>query len=288
MFLLACPSCKRQYDATGLPVGSQVRCFCQEVILVDWPPTLTGRALVCTHCGGAVGVHEEVCSFCSAKISEEDRRKTTLCPACFTRIDDDSKHCRSCALEINPQALTPLPVDRDCPRCEGGLRVRSLGVADVIECGECQGIWLTPKVFERVCDQAHRAGLDTNLGFIDAAGRAERKLEPVKYIPCMTCGELMQRRQYRAGDRSSHVVIDLCRKHGIWLDNEELEKIVSFLQAGGGTAAATVPANPEAFGSTSRGLGGAFPRNMGEREPPATKALLWVVNLLSDLLSWRL
>lgn len=234
MLLIACPDCARQYDATGLEPGSQVRCFCEQLFFVEWPRKLTAAALVCTHCGGAVSASDEQCPYCQAAISEADRRQTTLCPSCFTRIDDDSQHCRACGVEIRPQALSPLPADRGCPRCEDQLRVRSLEIVDVIECGACLGMWVTPASFEAVTRQATRGGGDAAL-FVQKAdgGPRTRPLESVRYIPCLVCGELMQRRQYTYRGRPSGVVIDSCKGHGVWLDHEEIESIVQFVSKGG-------------------------------------------------------
>jgi Zn-finger nucleic acid-binding protein len=40
----------------------------------------------------------------------------------------------------------------------------------------------------------------------------------------------MQRRNFR---KSSGVIIDSCRKHGTWLDADELEQITGFVLSGG-------------------------------------------------------
>jgi len=244
MLLIACPKCARQYDVTGLDPGSQVRCYCEELFVVQWPVKLAAGALTCTNCGGAVSVSDEACAYCQARISEADRRKTTLCPACFTRIEDDSKHCRACSLPIKPQALAPLPVERDCPRCASKLRVRSLEVADVTECCKCLGMWLSPDTFRVVTSNAQR-GAAGNLQFAGQKQRTslvERGLETVKYIPCLTCGELMQRRQYQWAERSTGVVIDVCRGHGLWLDHDELERIVEHIAASPAPDASAAPA----------------------------------------------
>jgi Zn-finger nucleic acid-binding protein len=45
----------------------------------------------------------------------------------------------------------------------------------------------------------------------------------------------MQRRNFR---KSSGVILDICRGHGVWLDADELEQIAGFLLAGGETSAA--------------------------------------------------
>ena len=256
MLLLACPSCDRQYDVTGLEPGARVRCVCNALLDVGWPPKLTDQALNCSNCGGAVTVEAQACPYCSAKISEADRRKTTLCPACYTRIEDDSKHCRACAIEIRPQALTPLPADLGCPRCKGELRTRALEHADVIECAACLGIWLTPKTFDRTLLQAERASFVSTLSLSEPPKPVERGIESVAYIPCLTCGELMNRRQYRYAERSSGVVIDNCRHHGIWLDHEELERIITFIQSGGATGPRQGMSAPEAFTPVRRSARG--------------------------------
>ena len=88
MLLIACPDCARQYDVTGLPPDSLVRCVCEAMMTVGWPRELTAAALTCNHCGGAISVADEVCPYCRAKVSEADRRQTTLVPSCYTRIED--------------------------------------------------------------------------------------------------------------------------------------------------------------------------------------------------------
>ncbi|MCB9915990.1 MAG: zf-TFIIB domain-containing protein [Planctomycetes bacterium] len=233
MLLVACPTCQRQYDVTGLEPGAAVRCVCDALLDVGWPRNLTGQALTCTNCGGAVRVEDESCPYCQARISEADRRRTTLCPKCYTRLEDDSKHCKSCGLEIRPQALTPLPADRGCPRCQGELRTRALEQADVIECAACLGIWLTPRTFDRTLLETERRSFVSALSLVEPPQPTRRELETVSYIPCLTCGQLMNRRQYRYADRSSGVVIDVCGHHGVWLDHQELEQIVAFVRAGG-------------------------------------------------------
>lgn len=248
MLLIACPECSRQYDVTGLDPGTLVRCFCEGQITVGWPPKLSAGALMCTHCGGAVSTTDDNCPYCQAAISEADRRKTTLCPGCYTRIEDDSQHCKSCGLDIRPQALAPLPLERDCPRCDGELQVRSLNIVDVVECRECLGMWLTPETFKKVTVKATR---ESGAAGLFQTNREEpvpfKKVEDVRYIPCLSCGELMNRRQYTQDGRGSRVVIDVCRHHGVWLDHQEIERIVEFIQSGGATGVMARPLDPKPF-----------------------------------------
>lgn len=281
MLLIACPECSRQYDATGLEPGTLVRCFCEAALTVGWPPKLAAGALTCTHCGGAVSATDDDCSYCQAAISEADRRKTTLCPACYTRIEDDSNHCKDCGLDIHPQSLAPLPADRDCPRCEGKLRVRALNGADLVECGECLGLWFTPATFKKITAKASQ---DASSAGLFNQQRSEstpfKKVEQVRYIPCLGCGELMNRRQYTHGDRHSHVVMDICRDHGVWLDHLEIERIMEFIQTQGGSGRGYKPLDPAPFILSKQSPPTPRPFGAPVRGYSLGDFLLWVGDLI--------
>jgi len=235
MHLIACPQCARQYDVTHLLPDSKVRCICDAILAVGRPRTLSVAGLRCSHCGGAVGAGFEACPYCEVELSARDRRETTVCPACYARIDDDSKHCSSCGVAIDPRALIPIPAGRSCPRCTGELRIRSLGRADVIECGDCEGIWLGADIFDAVCRDAER-NLESSL---TARGcRRAASEQHARYIPCLICEQLMLRRQYLYGKRSSGIIVDYCRDPGIWLDSSELENIVAFIRPQGSPGSA--------------------------------------------------
>jgi Zn-finger nucleic acid-binding protein len=53
---------------------------------------------------------------------------------------------------------------------------------------------------------------------------------PVRYRPCPSCGELMNR---NLQGRRSGVVVDRCRDHGLWLDAGELRQLMEWARAGG-------------------------------------------------------
>lgn len=50
--------------------------------------------------------------------------------------------------------------------------------------------------------------------------------EPVTYVACPRCGEIMARRNF---GRTSGILVDTCKKHGIWLDRGELRRVVDHL-----------------------------------------------------------
>jgi Zn-finger nucleic acid-binding protein len=175
---------------------------------------------------------DRVCSYCEAGLDEEVMKSTTLCPKCFTRIADNARHCSGCGIEIRPQALTPIPHDRSCPRCKGDLQIRALGISDVIECVSCQGIWVRSGAFESICRDAVLNGA---VPLPDWPKQAEPAAPGGPfYIPCLQCERLMQRRQFRHNQRSIGVIIDVCRTHGVWLDHRELERITQHIRETGG------------------------------------------------------
>ena len=247
MHLLACPDCARQYDVTELALGERVRCACDAVLSVPPPPKLSAQAFVCTNCGGVLGVLDEACPYCAAEISERDRRESTVCPACFVRISAEARHCRGCGLRIEPQALRPIPAGRACPRCSGALQHLSIGRSNVIECSVCRGLWLEPAVFAECCQLAL-----TQLDALAVQGQSEpraRITDELCYIPCVQCGELMTRRRFLDQGRASSVILDSCRKHGVWLDDAELAKIADFLR---------LRARPQLFGAPASGRPGSL------------------------------
>ena len=231
MILQECSDCDRQYDVTHLAPGKRVRCVCDHVLTVRVPNALTVGVHKCENCGGAVEPGHEACPYCGAALSPLDLARSTLCPRCFTRLEDDARHCKSCGVAIEPQALTPLPEGKGCSRCRGELRVRSLAETSVIECGECGGMWVRTEVFATICKRAQNRP-DVGLhGAPDLPIKASEPERKVVYIPCLVCGELMLRKVFRYKGRPSHVVVDYCKDHGVWFDKQELERIVDFVRS---------------------------------------------------------
>ena len=82
--------------------------------------------------------------------------------------------------------------------------------------------------FETLCaDKEERSAV------INYAGSKPRELDslpPINYVPCPDCKQLMNRSNFA---RSSGVIIDLCKEHGVWFDADELPKIIDFIDKGG-------------------------------------------------------
>ena len=94
------------------------------------------------------------------------------------------------------------------------------------ECAKCFGLWLDTQTFDRICQNAEKQ--------VAILGRAQpmagAALQPVRYLPCADCGQLMHRMNFA---KCSGVIVDVCRPHGIWFDRNELHRIVQFIHSGG-------------------------------------------------------
>jgi Zn-finger nucleic acid-binding protein len=143
-----------------------------------------------------------------------------------------SRFCARCGAEAKRELLeeeTPLK----CPRCREPMQALRLGATTARECGACGGLWLDPESLQQLSDgREERAGIVSVL-----AARVPSVAAPpdvVRYVPCPRCDKLMNRKNFA---QSSGVVLDVCAKHGVWLDRGELERVLGFV-AGGGLARA--------------------------------------------------
>ena len=191
---------------------------------------LVVHPLTCGRCGGVFEADAKVCPYCGGGIALEDRRLAGVCPVCGSRLADDAKFCKSCGREVALQPLAGLRANACCPRCSASLRTRNLGTVEVTECSSCGGLWLSPGLLEELCTGAEKSALVRTA--LDAAPPALRPADAdeARYLPCVACGDLMVRRNFGG---SSGILIDVCRNHGVWLDDRELQRVLDFVRAGG-------------------------------------------------------
>lgn len=186
----------------------------------------TAGSLSCPNCGAAASPESHACGFCRARLA------TVACPACFGMVFVGSRHCAHCGARARePRALDGTPWK--CPRGHGELRGVALGGAEIGECPECQGLWVEEATFQAVVSERGREAVIPQGGA--AAARpatrpATRAPEVVRYIPCPDCGKIMNRVNFA---RSSGVILDACRGHGLWCDADEMRRVVEFVRAGG-------------------------------------------------------
>ena len=102
----------------------------------------------------------------------------------------------------------------------------TLGETTLLECDRCDGLWIGAEAFEGLCSSREAQAAVIHQGTPDAR-TVERQ---VRYRPCLQCGALMNRVNFA---RVSGTVVDVCKKHGTFLDRGELHAIVGFIRGGG-------------------------------------------------------
>jgi Zn-finger nucleic acid-binding protein len=149
--------------------------------------------------------------------------QTKKCNHCGRDINIQYGVCPLCGGDIHDEVL---PVTAACPHCKVPLVIQVHAGDEYDFCRQCGGLWLDKIEFQkatRPSDVYRKEELKSE--FLRGPVR-----EQTEYIPCVRCGNLMNRKNFR---RISGVLIDECGKHGVWLDAGELEKIQHFIADGG-------------------------------------------------------
>ncbi len=180
------------------------------------------QALNCPNCGGAVMSDRSQCEFCSSRL------KTVGCPACLGLMFLGAKFCTHCGKKVAAAVIVDDAAKHDCPRCKRQLETLQIDAVMIRECLQCRGFWSDAETFEELC--ANSENQAAILGFIGIDAQTHPAAAAVSYVPCAECGELMNRSNFA---RSSGVIIDICKQHGVWFDADELPKILAFINEGG-------------------------------------------------------
>jgi len=149
--------------------------------------------------------------------------KVSFCTHCGHETRGKVRNCPMCGGEIRNAKPNG---DARCPRCRITLDHFEFRENNLDRCGTCQGLWLDIQEFDRLtseCDVYRDLSIEPEYvrpNFPKTEG----------YLPCAHCGNLMSRRSFGG---SSGVMIDVCRDHGVWLDDGELKQIRQFIASGG-------------------------------------------------------
>lgn len=287
--LVACPECKRQYDATGRSVGSRFHCHCGAVILIEQPQGHDADVVRCSSCGGPRQEQAASCGFCRSDFTLHERDLQTVCPECLARVSDRARFCHHCGTGLVPELEAGTATEHACPACQDGtlLVSRRLGEeqATVLECGRCTGCWLGPEAFRQLAERARNQSLPpiTFVGparAVSGSDLPEDRSQRTFYRTCIVCGEFMNRKNY---GESSGVIVDLCKDHGLWFDADELARVVAWLRAGGGRPGARRDEpERELAGRTAR----RRPILSEPDEPTSVSPLVIALSFLAGLIDW--
>jgi Zn-finger nucleic acid-binding protein len=173
----------------------------------------------CPNCGGPVSDEARNCDFCHAPIA------TVRCGHCYHMSIPTALHCAGCGRELGLEPLGA-PDTLRCPRCDVPLEVFRAGPGKLWDCGSCGGQFVEHALVRDLIERRELYGV--------SAPRRHRPrnplTQPVSYVPCPACRELMHRRNFGG---ASGIVVDMCYKHGIWFDIGELPGVLGFVESGG-------------------------------------------------------
>ena len=182
------------------------------------------ETLNCPMCGAAASTEDTRCDHCGARLA------TVACPSCFGMMFLGEKFCSHCGAQAARTDATGNAPPESCPRCQVTMETVQIGKNQLCECPKCEGIWADADSLQRICNDADQQrsvlGMASHLPPQDTQD-IERDIH---YLPCPCCHELMNRVNFA---NCSHVIVDVCTKHGTWFDRDELRRMVEFVRDGG-------------------------------------------------------
>ena len=163
------------------------------------------------------------CNSCSAPLPANINR----CTYCNVRNDVDLHGKHNYSIKTRQS-------DRTCPHCDKPLQTVKLDLNDpfyIERCKICFGLFFDPGEIETLLKSSVSNVFDINLKLIKSINKDRyKKNRQVKYVKCPVCRILMNRVNF---GRRSGVVIDQCKKHGVWVDSGEITHLMEWKKAGG-------------------------------------------------------
>lgn len=117
----------------------------------------------------------------------------------------------------------------DCPACGSPMEVAFERGVEIHRCIGCAGLWLDPGELDALVDDP--GPRSTNVATVrEGMKNVLVTTGPVQYRKCPRCSAVMARRNFGS---HSGVIVDECRRHGMYLDPGEFEAIEAFIKLGG-------------------------------------------------------
>ncbi len=124
--------------------------------------------------------------------------------------------------------------ERVCPHCDKALQTIDLQLREdffIERCASCYGLFFDPGEIETLLESSVSNVFEINTQLLRNINKERySKDQKVKYIKCPVCRNFMRRVNF--GYRSG-VIVDRCKKHGVWLDNGEIVHLLEWKKAGG-------------------------------------------------------
>lgn len=167
-------------------------------------------------------MHE--CRYCAAPVD----RRTGACTYCRSRLELDLHGSLDYRL-YEPES------ERICPDCNVPLSTIDLEIEKkclIEKCEQCSGLFFDPGELEMILEKSV-----SNIFHVDEPILSELQSKNFaargknfRYRKCPCCQVIMNRENF--GYKSA-VIVDKCRTHGYWLDENELRQLQEWKKAGG-------------------------------------------------------
>ena len=186
---------------------------------------MQAQTLNCPNCGAAISSDAPQCQYCESKLA------TVACPSCFGMMFIGSKYCPHCGAAPVQATAAQLSMLK-CPHCKLDMSPVTIGAEAMRECERCGGLWIEVAAFEKICADKEEQSAVLGGASPVPPHQVSMSAEPsrVSYAPCPQCGNLMNRINFA---HCSGVIVDICKGHGTWFDQDELRRIVEFIRGGG-------------------------------------------------------
>jgi Zn-finger nucleic acid-binding protein len=185
--------------------------------------SMNAETLNCPMCGAPAASDATLCEHCGARLA------TVACPSCFGLMFVGAKFCSHCGARADRSTAETATHER-CPRCRVELNAVTVGGTNLQECPKCEGLWADSASLEQICADREKQAAVLGMAAPISSPESGDLETNIRYVPCPVCGKLMNRVNFA---HCSHVVVDVCVKHGTWFDKDELRRIVEFIRAGG-------------------------------------------------------
>lgn len=127
--------------------------------------------------------------------------------------------CPSCMAEV----LRAPGIPATCRRCGGSLAKNAVGHG----CARCGGIFVTGEDWDRIVEALRSNSTVPHANIVPPPPGSAPNLDLVKNVACACCGVPMERAPF--GARSA-IFVDICPRHGIWLDSGELVGVLEHVR----------------------------------------------------------
>jgi len=193
--------------------------------MLPTPPPLRVAHLHCLYCGGERRGDDSACRKCLAEAP------SVRCRACKAAVFAPHTTCL-CGERCDAWGVSE-PEGIACPRCHGKLSRVSVDEGDahaahVEQCARCLGCFARTKDFSELVERdaaAEPLPLDAFTPPPGARGLPRQDL--LAETSCPYCHGLMERVRFA---QKASILVDVCPKHGVWLDAGELPHLLDYVK----------------------------------------------------------